>query len=247
MASRLARVVVTSEADRQALIDLSQSSLSPQRWSRERIEAHVTVVPNGVDLEYFSPRPNPADTADIVFSGKMSYHANVTAAAGLARNIMPRIWTVHPGVRLWIVGKDPTELVRGLVNEDPGVSAQRPSRILVTGTVDDIRPYLRQATIAVAPLRYAVGIQNKVLEAMACGAPVVASQAACAALTARPGRELLVGKNDDEIVAAVLTLLRDHSLRRRIAEAGRHFVERTHDWNAITGSLVDIYQQACAA
>lgn len=242
------RVIVTSEADRSALLELSRpwrSSEAPD--GDESLDSRVQVVPNGVDLEYFSPRSEEHEPNSIVFSGKMSYHANVTAAVGFVNNVMPKVWEVAPEARLWIVGKDPTETVRRLVDCDPRTASGGQSRVIVTGTVSDIRPYLRRAAVAVAPLRYAVGIQNKVLEAMACGAPVVASKPAVAALQARVGRDLLVGVSDEEMATSILALLGDEPYRRRMARAGRVFVESAHDWRRIAGSLTDVYQAAHAA
>ncbi len=236
------RVVVTSEADREALLELAR------RWPGGRpadegdsLASRVQVVPNGVDLEYFSPRPEDCEPHSIVFTGKMSYHANVTAAVGFVKNVMPRVWASAPEATLWIVGKDPSEEVRRLASCDPRGG---PSRIVVTGTVPDIRPYLHRAAVAVAPLRYAVGIQNKVLEAMACGAPVVASKPAVAALKARVGGEILVGETDEELAAAVVALLSDAPYRNRMARAGRAFVENTHDWRSIADSLTGVYHDA---
>ena len=110
----------------------------------------------------------------------MSYHANVTAALHLVNDIMPRVWAHKPEVRLWIVGKDPTPDVQAC-------AARHPGTVVVTGSVPDMRDYLRRATMAVVPVVYGAGIQNKVLEAMACGTPVVTSDKATASL--QPGYE----------------------------------------------------------
>ena len=107
--------------------------------------------------------------------------------------MLPRIWAERSEIQLWIVGKDPPRSVRHL---------GRHAQIQVTGTVPDIRPYLRTATLAVAPAPYAVGIQNKVLEAMACGTPVVASPQAAGGLNARHGQELLVAESAKVFVIA---------------------------------------------
>ena len=104
----------------------------------------------------------------------MSYHANIAMTLYLVREILPIVWATNPDVKLWIVGKDPSKELLAL---------QKYQKILVTGRVDDIRPYLRQATLSVSPLLYGAGIQNKILEAMACGTPVVATPLAVSALT----------------------------------------------------------------
>jgi glycosyltransferase involved in cell wall biosynthesis len=131
-----------------------------------------------------------------------------------------------------------------LADHPPQIAlAENPNRE-VTGTVPDIRPYLQTATLAVAPVAYGVGIQNKVLEAMACGTAVVTSQQAASALSAEPGRDLLTASDPQEFAAEVLDLLRDDFRRQQIGRAGRQYVERCHNWADITAGLETIYTQA---
>ena len=230
--TRYDQVVVTSGRDKDALEGLARRYLP-----RQTRPAPITVVTNGVDLEYFRPWENARsqDGRTIVFTGKMSYHANVAAALYFAREVLPRIWTTDPGVRFQIVGKDPPEPVRQLATDQ---------RIQVTGTVDDLRPYLAQATVAVCPALYAVGIQNKVLEAMAMGTPVVSTPAGCAALAAKERQEVLVAEGEEELAAAVLRVLSDSALARRLSAAGRRYVEAHHSWEAGARRLVEVYRQA---
>jgi glycosyltransferase involved in cell wall biosynthesis len=174
-------------------------------------------------------------------TGKMSYHANATAAIRLVEDVMPRVWATRPGARLLIVGKDPPREVVRLQDAGDGAGG-----VVVTGTVEDIRPFLRTATIAVAPIRYGVGIQNKVLEALACGTPVVATPQATSALDITDGRDLVVGRDPGELANAIGALLGDADRRRRIGEAGRAYVERHHSWRAAAVRLTDIYHDAIA-
>jgi sugar transferase (PEP-CTERM/EpsH1 system associated) len=220
-------VTVTSPVDKDALVSLNTNGTRP---------APISVLRNGVDLSYFSPIPTAVrKPATLVVSGKMSYHANVTMVLHLVRNIMPYIWARRPDVELWIVGKDPTREVEAL--------GQNPA-ITVTGMVADIRPYLRQATIAVAPVTYGAGVQNKVLEAMACATPVVATPRAILALQAVPGRDLWVADEPSTFANSVLRLLNDPAKRQRLGEAGRSYVEVHHDWTNIAGRLEQIYSTA---
>lgn len=225
--ARSDRVVVTSRRDKEALEALARRYLPPSARP-----APVTVVTNGVDLDYFRPQDGPRDGRMVVFTGKMSYHANVAGALYFAREVLPLIWAQDPEVQFWVVGKDPPEAVRRLAR-DP--------RIVVTGTVDDMRPYLARAAVAVCPIPYAVGIQNKVLEAMAMGAPVVCTRAAAEGLEARPGEDLLVADRAAEFAHHVLRVLEDPALAERLAAAGRQYVETRHDWEAIAGQLVAVY------
>jgi glycosyltransferase involved in cell wall biosynthesis len=148
---------------------------------------------------------------------------------------MPHIWEGRPQTKLQLVGKDPTAAIRRL--------AERDNRIEVSGYVPDMRDYLRVASLAIAPLVYGAGIQNKVLEAMACGIPVAASSQAVSALGAVPGRDVLVADEPQEIAAAALKLLENPPLNSQIGANGRAYVERHHDWNSIAAQLENIYRE----
>ncbi|MCP4426385.1 MAG: glycosyltransferase [Chloroflexi bacterium] len=223
------RVLVTSSVDKRALASLSDNGdahSAPQR---------IAVLPNGVDVDYFSP-----DTAvsreenTVIVSGKMSYHANVTMTLYLANDIMPHVWARQPDVKLWIVGKDPARELRAL---------EENTAVTVTGTVPDLRDYLRRAAVAATPIPYGAGIQNKVLEAMACATPVVTTPQATAALDIQPGRDLLVAEEPQAFAAALLNLLDDPQRRRQLGQAGRDYVEDRHHWNNIAARLETIYRE----
>jgi glycosyltransferase involved in cell wall biosynthesis len=221
-------VLVTSDKDRDALIGLADSDHAP-----------VSVVRNGVDLDYFSePAGNVREPDSLIVTGKMSYHANIAMTLHLAREIMPLIWKQRPQVKLYVVGKDPTGDIQKLA-EDP--------RIVVTGTVPDLPPYLAKAAVALAPLVYGAGIQNKVLEAMACGVPVVTSPRAVAALEIEPGRDVLVAEGTGQFATAVLRLLDDASLRAELGRAGRAYVETHHNWQKTAVQLETIYRSVITA
>ncbi len=223
------RVLVTSSLDRQAFLDLPQAAANG---------SGPMVVANGVDLSYFSPGdPSERKPGAIVLSGKMSYHANVSMALHFANDIFPAVLEAEPEAKLWIVGKNPSASVRAL--------GRSPS-IVVTGEVEDLRPYLRQASVAVAPVTYGAGIQNKVLEAMACATPVVATSAAARALEADPGQELILADEPLAFAANVVSLLRDPKRRRSIGDAGRAYAERTHSWGKMTARLENIYDELIA-
>jgi sugar transferase (PEP-CTERM/EpsH1 system associated) len=191
--------------------------------------APVTVVPNGVDLEYFNPSPAAAGRGSLlVFTGAMDYFPNADAVVYFCHHIFPKIRAQIPDVQFAIVGKSPGSSVRRLANI-PGVQ--------VTGAVPDVRPYLSEAAVAVAPLRVARGIQNKVLEAMAMRLPVVASPKAHEGLDAQPGRHLVVAEDVRAFVEATVRLLRTPALREETGKAARAFVERHHSWTAALGVL----------
>jgi polysaccharide biosynthesis protein PslH len=226
LACRFDHVLVTSPSDRNALLGLVPLGKSP---------AQISVLPNGVDFAYFHPNPEFERQAEtIVFSGKMSYHANISMVKYLVDEIMPRIWKLRPAARLYIVGKDPSPAIRQL--------RQNPL-ITVTGTVDDIRPYLWRATVSVVPLLYGVGIQNKILEAMATATPVVTTCRALSALQAQPGKDLLAYDDPDRFSEAVLQLIADRSLQSRIGDAAVRYVRTYHNWTSIASQIQNIYQE----
>jgi polysaccharide biosynthesis protein PslH len=225
---RFAQIVITSPEDRWAI-----ATLREQFGAAE--EAPTAVVPNGVDLDYFQPTGAPREPATIVFSGKMSYHANEAAALYLLREIMPLVWREQSAVRVVIAGAGPGPAL---------LAQQNAERVQVTGAVPDLRPYLAGATIAVAPLRYGVGVQNKVLEALAMGTPMVAARQATVALGVQPGEELLVADTAAEYAAQILALLANPARRANLSAAGRAYVEHKHSWATSAALLEECYRIA---
>ena len=250
--------VVTSTIDRAALLALAQQHGDPSSRSGTRsgsraardVAANVDVVPNGVDLEHFAYcGPAQRHANRIVFSGKMSYHANVTAALHLVDEIMPLVWAQRPDAEVWLVGKDPAPELRALAEKHTGTgvaSGATGGRVVVTGEVPAMQDFIQSAAVAVAPLLYGAGIQNKVLEAMACGAPVVASPQASQSLAAVPGQDFLLASGAAEFAAAILTVLGSVDLRADLGRAGRRFVEQNHSWDSAVAQLEGIYTR-CAA
>ncbi len=222
------KVLTTSPVDRAALADLALR----YRPGTPPIE----LLPNGVDLAYFQPdQAVEREPATLLLSGKMSYHANITMAVHLVREVMPLVWAKRPDATVTIVGKDPSPEVRALADH-PAVT--------VTGTVPDLRPYMLRATVAVAPITYGAGIQNKVLEAMACATPVVATTQAVSALVTVEGRDLLTGDDPERFAQAILRLLEDKKLRDHLSAAGHKYVSSYHDWSAVAGRLEAQYTEA---
>lgn len=236
--SRLPYTVVTSERDRQAMIELLRSVTHDHLSADAALGSGIQVIPNGVDLDYFRPMLHERRRLNLVFSGKMSYHANVATALYLYQQIMPLIWEQRPGVTLTIVGSKPPTSIQALA-QDP--------RVEVTGYVDDLRPFVARAEVMLCPMVYSVGIQNKVLEAMALGTPVVVAEQAAMALGATPGRDLLVANSARAFCEAALRLLDDAAARESLSCRGRAYVEQHHDWWKITEGLVGVYEKAVAA
>jgi glycosyltransferase involved in cell wall biosynthesis len=229
------RVVVTTEREADELMQLA----APAPVTRP------AAVCNGVDLDYFAFRGGLRSPETIVMTGKMSYHANVAAAKFLVDEVMPLVWKERPRVKVELVGKNPTREVSALAYPQmrPGTAQQR-GEVVVTGEVLDLRPHLWRAAVAVAPIVYGAGVQNKVLEAMAASTPVVCTQIAVGALRVRNGKDLFVGSDPSEMASHLLTLLANQDLRRRIGDAGRTFVEQNHGWQSAVERLESVYQDA---
>ena len=204
----------------------------------------VEAMNNGVDGDYFSPdeaRASPfhAGEQPLVFTGAMDYWPNVDAVCWFAAEVLPRLRLQRPGLRLHIVGRAPTPAVRAL-------AADAAAGVVVTGTVPDVRPYLQHAAVVVAPLRLARGIQNKILEAMAMGRPVVAASACVQALTAEPGREILDAASTDDYVRCIELLLMAPDRAAAIGRAGRQHVLQSYTWDAHLRVLDRHIAAACA-
>lgn len=221
---RFTRVIAASEAEARAFRELAGPD-APDVFTGLR---------NGVDLGA-APGPPLDDGRTVLFAGKMSYHANEAAARRLIDGVMPKVWRARPDARLVIAGKDPSDALKALA---------QPGRLEVTGFVEDLRDVMARATVLAAPLVYQAGIQNKVLEAMASGTPVVTSPSACAALDASVGVDLASAASDDDFAAAVVRLLEDRPYRDAMGGAGRAYVERHHDWSVLAGRLIAIYEDA---
>ncbi|HZM35058.1 MAG TPA: TIGR03087 family PEP-CTERM/XrtA system glycosyltransferase [Burkholderiales bacterium] len=177
--------------------------------------------PNGVDSDYFAPSDEAYKPDTISFVGRMDYYPNQECMFDFCANVLPRVQERRPGTRLVIVGADPSPAVKKL-GERPGVS--------VTGSVPDVRPYVRRSAAMVAPLNIARGTQNKILEAMAMGVPVITSPAGAGGVDAASGEHLLVAGSQEEQAQAILRILGDRDERRRLAIAGRARVLSHHAW-----------------
>ncbi len=179
-------------------------------------------IHNGVDFERF-PFEAPAERGPVIaFTGAMDYFPNVDAVVHFANDVFPLVRERRPDAEFWIIGRHPAPRVRELDAKDG---------IRVTGGVPDIGEYLHQAAVAVAPLRVAQGVQNKVLEAMSSGAPVVASSKAFLGISAESGRDLVIADEPAAMADAVVRLLEDGTRRVELAKAARRQIESEYCWD----------------
>jgi polysaccharide biosynthesis protein PslH len=193
--------------------------------------------PNGVDSEYFAPSEEPYDPNVISFVGRMDYYPNQECMFDFCARTWPLLRQARPGITLQIVGADPSPKVRRL-GELPGV--------VVTGSVPDVRPYLRRSALTVAPLNIARGTQNKILEAMAMGVPVVTSRVAAGGVDALDGQHFLVAETPEQYVGAIVRVLGDPAERGRLAAAARARMLSHHAWGASMKRLDGIIERCLA-
>jgi sugar transferase (PEP-CTERM/EpsH1 system associated) len=180
---------------------------------------NVRALPNGVDLKYFSPGPE-RERRGLIFMGTMSYAPNIDAVKYFLKEILPTIRQELPGLPLTVVGRYPGRLGKSC----------RVAGVKFTGEVRDVRPYLRRGKVLINPLRMGVGLQNKLLQAMACGLPVVTSPFSARGLGAVGGHQLLIGRDGEEFARQVIKIHKMPSLASRLAKSGRRFVEVEYAW-----------------
>lgn len=197
------------------------------------IQVPVSIIPNGIDLEFWRRSTNHRGKGNIVFSGGMDYPPNVDAALFLIEQILPIVRQSHPDAQVWIVGRDP----------DPQlVKAGKKYDVHITGFVEDMRPYLEQATVFAAPLRFGAGIQNKILEAMAMMVPVVASHLAADGLRTEDGcfPPVQIANNRDEFASLICSQLDAGRSDTSPVQQNRQFVQEHFVWETIGKKLEKI-------
>jgi sugar transferase (PEP-CTERM/EpsH1 system associated) len=198
--------------------------------SRLSPEANVQIVPNGVDFHSF--KPMPGDKSDqLIFVGHLSSAYNVDAVLFFCREILPRVKKSIPWVKFCIVGRSPHGKIRRLADQ---------RTTIVTGFVEDLCGLLNKSKVFVAPFRFASGIQNKILEAMASGLPVVATSIANEGLRATPNEEILIADDPEMFSNLLIELLTDGNRREKIGARAREFVEKNFNWNASANRIREI-------
>ncbi len=208
---RAALTVTVSDDDRQRL---------------ENLGAGIRAVPilTGVDTSYFTPRRSAEVPGRLVFSGSMDWHPNEDAVCYFADEVLPRIRADVPGVSFTIVGRNPSARVRQL--------AARPG-IVVTGTLDDVRPSIAEGSVYVVPLRAGSGTRIKIFEALSMGKAVVSTSVGAEGLALESGRHFLAADTAHDFAHAVIRLLRDAARRRALGDAGRALVETNYSWSKV--------------
>ncbi len=198
------------------------------------------VVYNGIDVARYAQFASPIPASHpptVVFTGKMDFRPNVDAVLWFARRAWPAVKQAHPHARLLIVGQKPSPRL-DVLRADPDV--------VLTGQVDDVRPYIAQADVYIAPLLAGGGTRFKLLEAMAMRRPIVTTTLGCEGFQVTSGRELIIADRPQEFASAVIELLRSDAHRAALGEVAFRFVSATYDWDAIVPRLEQVYERIVA-
>lgn len=213
-------VTLTSERDEEML-------------RRDSPNTRTAVIPNGVDTELFRPSADPTEPGMILFFGAINYYPNTEGLLYFLDEVFPRVRAMHEGARLWIVGQQPPPAIVERAGED----------VIVTGLVDDVRPYIERAAVIIAPLRIGGGTRLKIVEAMAMGKPIVATGLGAEGLEITDGEDILLADTPEEFAAQVVRVLDDADLARRLGEAARQRAESRYTWRAAVDRLERFYQE----
>jgi glycosyltransferase involved in cell wall biosynthesis len=209
-----------------------------EAMQRQNPLAEYRLLTNGVDLSQFTPNLSHEGRQSVLFAGKLNVWANEMMVHTIIKEIAPRVHAILPNVVFEIVGASPQKSLFVLAENYPLAG-----RIKIIGTVPRLQEYYHHAGLFIHPHSGASGIQNKVLEAMACGCPVVTTPTGGQGIPVEIGHDILVGRSADELAENVIELLKNQSLRESIARNARRTIEAYHSWESIFESLDDIIKE----
>ena len=216
-------VLTVSDADRDAFA----SVVDP---------AKLTVIPTGVDVEYFQPLEVEETPHSLVFTGSMDWLPNEDAILYFLDEIFPLIVQKVPGVVLEVVGRKPSRKLQA--------RAERERNVTLTGWVDDIRPYVARGAVCIVPLRIGGGTRLKIFEAMAMAKPVVSTSVGAEGLPVSSGQNIVLADTPEDFADRVISLLQDSGERKRIGRAARAMVQEKYSWGQIAESFSQTLQKA---
>ena len=196
----------------------------------------ITAISIGIDEEYFKPLLEEYTSNTIVFTGAMDYFPNIDAMIFFCKEILPLVKEKLPDVILYIVGSSPTQEVQRLANNKD---------IIVTGYVDDTRPYIGKSAVCVVPLRVAQGIQNKILEAMSMGIPVVTTSFGNKGVGAEEDKEIVVADDKNKFAEKVVEILQNRILRDQLSRNGKQLIGQRYSWKRVTDELNELIETVC--
>jgi glycosyltransferase involved in cell wall biosynthesis len=204
---------------------LAVSNTDRDMFARLIKPTKITVIPTGVDVDFFRPAVEAEKSNTMVFTGSMDYLPNEDGIAYFVREIFPQIRNRIPDATLVVVGRRPSPRLLALAKTTEGVQ--------VTGTVEDIRPYVGRGSIYIVPLRVGSGTRLKIFEAMAMGKAVVSTSIGAEGLPVQPGRDIVIADRPDEFASAVVELLRDPVRRTELGRAAHDLVTKQYSWDSV--------------
>jgi sugar transferase (PEP-CTERM/EpsH1 system associated) len=199
-------------------------------------EVDVETVPNGADIEYWTPQSNVPEPDTLLYFGNLEWPPQAEAVVYFHDRILPRIRSKRPDVKLYVAGQKPPESVRRLASE----------RVVVTGFVPDMREYIARSSVVVMPLRVGAGTKHRVFQALAMNKPIVCTAVASEGIALTHGETAMLADDPEDFAACTLRLLEDAELARRIGEAGRRLVLERYDWRQIYLRLDAVFVEAVA-
>lgn len=195
------------------------------------LQKKLLIIKNGVDSDYFKPEPN-AKTIDLLFTGNMQYEPNVNCVLYIMKEVMPILNKEFPFVQLVVAGKNPSKELREFKSKS----------LQLTGWVDDLRVYFRQARLLIAPMQIGVGMQNKILEAMSMGIPVITSSLANNAIGATHGKQIWIADSPQKVAESISFLLNNTDLAVKIGQSAREWIVENYSWNKQNEQLIRLFQ-----
>lgn len=226
LAQKFSMCLTVSETDRQSLLKLTKGNVNAE------------VIPNGVDMAYFDLRAMSSGLKEedsLVFTGSMNWLPNYDAVLYFCNEILPRIWKEYAQVKFYIVGKNPCAEIRRLAEND--------RRIVVTGLVEDVRPFIAAAGVFVAPIRIAGGTRLKILEAMAMEKAVVSTIIGAEGIKCTDSKDIFLADTAEDFALKVCLLLKEKGKAKIMGEAARRLVSVNYDWINIASRLNQLYQE----
>lgn len=213
---------------------IAVSNVDREWFSKYMPASRISVIPTGVDLDFFRPTPTPVDPTKLVFTGSMDWLANEDAILYFEKKVLPLIVREIPDITLTVAGRDPTAKLRDM--------AEKNGHIRLTGTVPDVRPYVHEAAVYVLPLQVGSGTRLKIFEAMAMGKPIVSTRIGAEGLPVVSGEHLLLADEPEELAASVVRLIKDVLLRQQLGHAARQLVEDHYGWPEVGRNFQNILE-----
>ncbi len=213
-------------------LTLTVSETDRDLFKRLAPASNLHAIPTGVDIDYFAPAPeSQANELELVFSGSMDWFPNEDAMFWFMDEILPLVRRQMPGIRLTIVGRNPSaKLQRMALDRD----------VLVTGTVDDVRPSVHKASVYIVPLRIGGGTRLKIFEALAMGKAIVSTTVGAEGLPLEDGKHLLLADTPENFAASVLALASNAGLRAKLGRAGRELVQARYSWKRVAADFEEL-------